>query len=144
MEEFANVLSDDSTNNNELTQELNESYKPFLRTDMDVLDVGLEGQAAWASARHLYEMRLERSEERITRLLEERLGNAKTAEEMFRVFAVFNPLFFRPAIRNAVNSFRTALVKNVREDVKRLQEKFQLRYDESLERATADIRDIPP
>ena len=138
------MLSDDSTNNNELTQELNESYKPFLRTDMDVLDVGLEGQAAWASARHLYEMRLERSEERITRLLEERLGNAKTAEEMFRVFAVFNPLFFRPAIRNAVNSFRTALVKNVREDVKRLQEKFQLRYDESLERATADIRDIPP
>eukprot|EP01041_Mallomonas_annulata_P000303 gene303-544_t len=138
---FSNVLSDE---NNDVTTELNESYKPFLRSDMDVLDVGSDGQAAWLSARQMYEKRLERAEDRITALLEERLSNSKTAEEMFRVFSVFNPLFFRPAIRNAVNSFRTALVKSVREDVKRLQEKFRLRYDESQERVTADIRDIPP
>jgi dynein heavy chain 1 len=36
------------------------------------------------------------------------------------------------------------LVKNVREDVKRLKEKFRHRYDESQEKVTAELRDIPP
>ena len=35
-------------------------------------------------------------------------------------------------------------MKNVQSDVRRLQDKFKLRYDESMERATADLRDIPP
>eukprot|EP01035_Chromulina_nebulosa_P017680 gene17680-23270_t len=35
-------------------------------------------------------------------------------------------------------------VRNVKDDVKRLQEKFRLRYDDSLEKITADLKDIPP
>jgi dynein heavy chain 1 len=123
---------------------INEAYQLVVRNVADVLDITPAGSSAWTSAHAFYEKRLERIEERITRLLEDRLGAAQTAEEMFRVFSTFNPLFFRPTIRNAVNSFRAALVKNVREDVRRLQDKFRLRYDESLERATADLRDIPP
>jgi hypothetical protein len=46
------------------------------------------------------------SKEAYFRLLEERLGAAGSADEMFRVFSTFNPLFFRPAIKSAVNSFR--------------------------------------
>ena len=122
----------------------NEAYQLIIRNVSDVVDTSDTGARAWTSAHQMYEKRLERTEERITRLLEDRLGAAQTAEEMFRVFSIFNPLFFRPAIRNAVNSFRAALVKNVREDVRRLQDKFRHRYEDSLERATADLRDIPP
>ena len=123
---------------------INEAYQIMIRSVSDVMDITEGGARAWNSAQQMYEKKLDRTEEKITRLLEDRLGAAQTAEEMFRVFSTFNPLFFRPAIRNAVNSFRAALVKNVREDVRRLQDKFRLRYEDSLERATADLRDIPP
>lgn len=123
---------------------MNEAYLIVVRNVSDVIDISDTGSRAWISAHQMYEKRLERIEERITTLLEDSLGAAQTAEEMFRVFSTFNPLFFRPAIRNAVNSFRVTLVKNVREDVRRLQDKFRLRYEDSLERSTADLRDIPP
>lgn len=44
----------------------------------------------------------------------------------YLIFALFLLLGI-VAIRNAVNSFRVTLVKSVREDVKRLQDKFRLR-----------------
>jgi dynein heavy chain 1 len=34
--------------------------------------------------------------------------------------------------------------KNVQADVRKLQEKFRHRYDDSMEKQSADIRDIPP
>jgi dynein heavy chain 1 len=126
------------------SKDLEESYSTLVMLAANVLDFTPEGRSAWISAVQAYETRLERIEERITRILEESLSNAKSAEEMFRIFSSFNQLFFRPAIRNSVNSFRVTLVKNVKEDVKRLQDKFKLRYDESQERETADLRDIPP
>eukprot|EP01032_Pedospumella_encystans_P010301 gene10301-12053_t len=124
--------------------ELNEGFQMVLRASTDVLDTTSSGNATWASSMQLYEKKLEKVEDHVTRILEERLSKAKSADEMFRIFSAFNPLFFRPTIRNAVNSFRATLVKNVREDVKRLQDKFRLRYDESQERVTAELRDIPP
>jgi dynein heavy chain 1 len=124
--------------------DLNEAYALVLRSENDVLDITPAGTVAWKNSRQLYERRLEKTEDHISKLLEEQLSAASTSDDMFHVFSTFNPLFFRPAIRAAVNSFRTVLLKNVREDVKRLQEKFRLRYDDSLERASADLRDIPP
>lgn len=138
---LAVVLSDEE---NDIATELSEAYKIFLKSNSDVLDISVDGDSAWSIGNQMYEKRLEKTEERITRLLSDKLESAKSADEMFRVFATFNPLFFRPAIRHAVNSFRNALVKNVREDVKRLQEKFKFRYEESQERATAHLRGIPP
>lgn len=138
---LAEVLVDQD---NDITSELAEAYKVFLRSNTDVLDVSAEGDGLWSISHEMYEKRLEKAEERITRLLSDRLDSARSADEMFRVFATFNPLFFRPAIRHAVNSFRNTLVKNVREDVRRLQEKFKFRYEESQERATAQLRGIPP
>jgi len=139
---FSTVLS--GQEGTAVTAELNEAYQLFVRSDSDVLDTSPAGIAGWTSVRQLYERRLEKIEERVTRIVEDLLASAKSADDMFRVFATFNPLFFRPAIRSAVNAFRTVLLKNVREDVKRLQEKFRLRYDESSERKCADLRDIPP
>ena len=129
---------------NELINELNDAYRSVIKIENDVFDLTPNGMSLWLSAQDVYERRLEKVELQMTRLLETRLNNSKSAEDMFRVFAIFNPLFFRSAIRNAVNSFRTSLVKNVAQDVSRLQAKFKLRYDESLEKQTADLRDIPP
>ncbi len=147
---FTNVLSAnrnsevEGDNSNDMIAELNEAFRLVLRLEDDLFDTSQAGVSAWLGTIDMYERHLEKVENQITRLLEGKLGECRTAEEMFRVFAVFNPLFFRPAIRNAVNAFRTRLVKNVRDDVHRLQNKFRLRYDESLERTTADLRDIPP
>ena len=138
---LAVVLSDEES---DIATELSEAYKVFLKNNSDVLDISADGDSAWSIGSQMYEKRLEKTEERITRLLSDKLESAKSADEMFRVFATFNPLFFRPAIRHAVNTFRNSLVKNVREDVKRLQDKFKFRYEESQERATAQLRGIPP
>ena len=124
--------------------ELNDAFQLVLKHNADIFDTSPAGTAAWNSSMNMYENRMEKIEEHITRTLGELLGGAKSADEMFRIFSLFNPLFFRQTIKNAVNSFRSVLVKNVREDVKKLQEKFKLRYDESHERITADLRDIPP
>lgn len=125
-------------------KDLEESYNILVRSTPNIFDFTPEGRAALDASFQAYEARLERIEESITHLLEESLSTAKSADEMFRIFSSFNQLFFRPAIRNAVNTFRVALVKTVREDVKRLQEKFRFRYDDTRERETADLRDVPP
>ena len=135
------VLSDQES---DIITDLNEAFKLFLRSNNDPLDISPDSVSIWNISIQMYEKKLEKSEEKITRLLSDRLDSAKSAEEMFRVFATFNPLFFRPAIRHAVNSFRNTLVKNVKEDVKRLQEKFKFKYEDSQERATAQLRGIPP
>lgn len=62
----------------------------------DVLDLGAEGARRWAEAREAYDRRVDGLEARVSALLEGRLRAARTAEEMFRVFAKFNPLFVRP------------------------------------------------
>jgi dynein heavy chain 1 len=144
---FSSVLSSAvsvSETDADLVAQLQEAYSSVVRNVSDVLDISPTGASMWQSSQQLYEKQVERIESKVTRLLEERLTAAVTADEMFRVFSTFNPLFFRPAIKNAVNSFRSTLVKNVQADVRRLQEKFKHRYDDSMERCTADIRDIPP
>lgn len=130
------------TDDNFLT-DLSEAYQVLIKTSA-IFDITPAGCAGWISSKEAYNRRLERLDERITRILDERLSEAKSADEMFRIFSVFNPLFYRPTIRSAVNSFRATLMKSVREDVKKLQDKFKLRYDDSHERITADLRDIPP
>lgn len=124
--------------------ELTDAYQLFIRTLTSLFDLSFSGQAVWNSNVQQYERRLEKVEEQITRIIEDKLSSAKSADDMFRVFALFNPLFFRPAIRNAVNSFRATLMKSVRDDVMRLQEKSKHRYDESQEKVIANLRDIPP
>lgn len=48
-------------------------------------------------------------------------SGTSSAEEMFRVFSKFNPLFFRPRIRAAISEFQADLIKSVREAVHMLQ-----------------------
>jgi dynein heavy chain 1, cytosolic len=139
---LSEILSDKDDN---MILDLRESYRHFLSTSsLDVLDTTEEGQKLWSEALAAYEKRLERMEDSISRLICDQLKNSKSTDETFRLFSIFNPLFFRRSIWNAVGTYRSALVRDVHNDIERLQEKFKQRYDESLEKATADIRDIPP
>ena len=133
-----------STSRDEVIVELDESYQALVRSLVDIFDITPAGGLNWTSARQLYERKLEKTEEKMTKLLEMSLNKCQSADEMFKVFSFFNPLFFRPAIRNAVNSFRTVLLRNVRDDIKKLETKFKFRYDESNEKKASDARDIPP
>jgi Dynein heavy chain, N-terminal region 1 len=83
--------------------------------------------AAWAAAQQQYEQRTDRVEERVARLLCERLRAARTADEMFRAVGRFNALFVRPRIRAAIAQFQQDLLAHVRAAVQALAEKFTQR-----------------
>lgn len=52
--------------------------------------------------------------------------------------------YFLSTYNDLIPKHHHSVVRNVREDVKRLQEKFRHRYDDSFERITTDLKDIPP
>ena len=47
---------------------------------------------------------------------------------MFRVFGRFNALFVRPKIRGAIQEWQTQLIDSVKDDIRRLQDKFTSSY----------------
>ncbi|KAJ3099515.1 hypothetical protein HDU96_010687, partial [Phlyctochytrium bullatum] len=98
---------------------------------IDVLDVSPEGTEIWVSAENSYNERVARVENQIIARLRDRLGTAKNANEMFRVFSKFNALFVRPKIRGAIQEYQTQLIENVKEDIKRLHDKFKMQYRNS-------------
>lgn len=111
---------------------------------VDVLDVSRRGQGEWESAKKKYDDRIDHAESEITARLRDRLGAAKTATEMFRVFSRFNALFVRPRIRGAIQEYQTNLIQQVKEDIRRLQEKFKETYEGTQARTMSAVRDIPP
>ena len=58
-----------------------------------------EGSEIWVAAEHAYNERVARVENQIVARLRDRLGTARNANEMFRVFSKFNALFVRPKVR---------------------------------------------
>ena len=63
-----------------------------------------EGSEIWAAAENAYNERVARVENQIIARLRDRLGTARNANEMFRVFSKFNALFVRPKVNHAFNS----------------------------------------
>jgi hypothetical protein len=61
-------------------------------------NVCLEGQEIWVAAENAYNERVSRVENQIIARLRDRLGTARNANEMFRVFSKFNALFVRPKV----------------------------------------------
>ncbi|CAM9222420.1 unnamed protein product, partial [Laminaria digitata] len=133
------VLSDDDRS---AVAEVDEAYARLPGSD--VLDLGTEGARRWAEAREAYDRRVDGLEARVSALLEGRLRAARTAEEMFRVFAKFNPLFVRPRIRASIAQFQQELIGHVKEAVSAIQDKFRHRYEVSEAKALSSLRDIPP
>jgi dynein cytoplasmic 1 heavy chain len=123
-------------------EEVTEAYASLK--DVDVLDVSEEGTKLWTEAESAYNDRTSRVENSIITRLRDRLGTAKNANEMFRVFSKFNALFVRPKIRGAVSEYQTALIENVKRDIQALHDRFKLQYGHSEAYAMSQLRDLPP
>ncbi|PFH49390.1 hypothetical protein AMATHDRAFT_63215 [Amanita thiersii Skay4041] len=126
----------------DMEEEVKEAYEVIKR--IDVLDVSLEGTEIWVAAENAYNERVSRVENQIIARLRDRLGTARNANEMFRVFSKFNALFVRPKIRGAIQEYQTQLIDSVKEDIKRLHDKFKTQYRYSEAYLMAQMRDLPP
>ncbi|EEY14801.1 dynein heavy chain [Verticillium alfalfae VaMs.102] len=112
--------------------------------NVDLLDVSAEGTQRWARAENLYNERTSRVENSIISRLRDRLGTAKNANEMFRVFSKFNALFVRPKIRGAIAEYQNQLMEHVKQAINGLHERFKQQYGHSEAHAMAQLRDLPP
>ncbi|KAG0004346.1 hypothetical protein BGZ79_009578 [Entomortierella chlamydospora] len=112
--------------------------------NVDVLDVSVEGTDMWVTAEVSYSERVSRVENQIIAQLRDRLGIAKNANEMFRVFSKFNALFVRPKIRGAIQEYQTQLIEKVKDDIKKLHDKFKMQYRHSDAYHMSQLRDLPP
>jgi len=61
---------------------------------------------------------------------------------MFRVFSKFNFLFVRPKIRGAIQEYQSQLIDSVKEDIKRLHDKFKTQYRSSEAYHMSQMRDL--
>lgn len=126
----------------DMEEEVKEAYEIMKR--IDVLDVSVEGGEIFAAAEHAYNERVSRVENQIIARLRDRLGTARNANEMFRVFSKFNALFVRPKIRGAIQEYQTQLIDSVKEDIKHLHDKFKTQYRYSEAYHMSQMRDLPP
>ncbi|ELU44462.1 dynein heavy chain [Rhizoctonia solani AG-1 IA] len=81
----------------DMEEEVKEAYE--IVKGIDVLDVSTEGTEIWVTAENAYNERVARVENQIISRLRDRLGTARNANEMFRVFSKFNALFVRPKFK---------------------------------------------
>ncbi|GAA5901689.1 dynein heavy chain [Sporobolomyces salmoneus] len=126
----------------DMDAEVRQAYESVK--NVDVLDVSNEGTEIWIAAETAYNERVARVENHIISRLRDRLGGAKNANEMFRVFSKFNALFVRPKIRGAIAEYQSQLIDSVKEDIRRLQEKFKAGYQTSEAYHMSQLRDHPP
>jgi dynein heavy chain 1 len=63
-------------------------------------------------------------ESQITSILKAKLSQAQNANEMFRVFQIFNALFTRPRIRGAIQEYQIQLLIKVEKDIEILRDKL--------------------
>ncbi|KAJ9613346.1 dynein heavy chain [Cladophialophora chaetospira] len=111
---------------------------------VDILDVSPKGTELWVQAEMQYTERTSRVEDSIITRLRDRLGRAKTANEMFRVFEKFNALLVRQKVRGAIGAYQTQLLENVKTAIAALHERFKQQYGGSEAQMMAQLRDIPP
>jgi Dynein heavy chain, N-terminal region 1 len=104
----------------DMEEEVKEAYE--IIKNIDILDVSpgespchyitvlhwltivSEGAEIWSTAETAYNERIARVENQIIARLRDRLGTARNASEMFRVFSKFNALFVRPKVRTKPRS----------------------------------------
>ncbi|GAA6000808.1 hypothetical protein JCM10207_004669 [Rhodosporidiobolus poonsookiae] len=137
VKEWATTLGDI-----DMDAEVRQAYESIK--NVDVLDVSTEGTEIWITAESAYNERVARVENHIISRLRDRLGGARNANEMFRVFSKFNALFVRPKIRGAIAEYQSQLIDSVKEDIRRLQDKFKAGYPSSEAYHMAQLRDHPP
>ncbi|WVQ93134.1 hypothetical protein IAU59_000198 [Kwoniella sp. CBS 9459] len=124
-----------------MEEEVRLSYESVK--NVDVLDVSSEGSEIWYTAETAYNDRVARIENQIISRLRDKLATARNAQEMFRVFSKFNTLFVRPKIRGAIQEYQTRLIESVKDDIRRLRQKFTANYRNSQAYHMSQMRDFP-
>jgi dynein heavy chain 1 len=84
--------------------DINDAYNLFL--NINVLDITKEGSEIWEATRKTYDLKIDKVESQITASLRDKLASAANANEMFKVFSIFNALFTRPRIRGAIQEYQ--------------------------------------
>ena len=111
---------------------------------LNVLDLSTGGAKALELALEEYDIQMDALEERLARLLRDKLQASQDAEDMFRVFARFNLLLTRTRVRAAVKEFQMQLISTVAVAIEKLQSKFTLKYESSAAARISRLRGIPP
>jgi dynein heavy chain 1 len=98
---LSNEVSGDKKNLEDVAlSKINEAYQSF--NGINVLDISKEGFDLWDQTERTYNVKIDKVESQITSILKAKLSQAQNANEMFRVFQIFNALFTRPRIRGAI------------------------------------------
>ncbi|KAM0792972.1 hypothetical protein ACM66B_002727 [Microbotryomycetes sp. NB124-2] len=126
----------------DMSSEVQQAYESIK--NIDVLDVSTSGSEIWITAETSYNERVARVENQIISRLRDRLGSARNANEMFRVFSKFNALFVRPKIRGAIAEYQSQLIESVKDDIRLLHDKFKKSYQNSEAYHMSQLRDYAP
>jgi Dynein heavy chain, N-terminal region 1 len=126
----------------DMEEEVKEAYE--IMKWIDVLNVSVEGSEIFAAAEHAYNEWVSRVENQIIARLRDRLGTARNANEIFRVFSKSNALFVRHKIRGAIEEYHTQLIDSVKEDIKDLHDEFETQHWYSEAYHISQMRDLPP
>jgi len=120
---LSNEVSGDKKNLEEVAlSKINEAYQFF--NGINVLDISKEGCDEWERTERTYNLKIDKVESQITSILKAKLSKAQNANEMFRVFQIFNALFTRPRIRGAIQEYQIQLLIKVEKDIEILREKL--------------------
>ncbi len=74
--------------------------------NINVLDISKEGMDVFDATKRNYDSKIDKVESQITTALKDRLASTANANEMFKVFSFFKPLFTRPRIRVAIKEYQ--------------------------------------
>ena len=121
-----------------------ENAPRLLFASLDVMDLSPGGTTAFEAALEEYDLRMDAMEERLAKLLRDKLTACTDAEDMFLVFKRFNPLLSRSRVRIAVKEFQVQLIATVSKAIEKLQSKFVLKYESSSAARLSKLRGIPP
>mmetsp|Transcript_10644 Transcript_10644/g.10732 ORF Transcript_10644/g.10732 Transcript_10644/m.10732 type:complete len:296 (+) Transcript_10644:1246-2133(+) len=122
-------------------QDINDAYNLFL--NINVLDVQKEGTDAFEATKKQYDLKIDKVESQITSSLRDKLASANNANEMFKVFSIFNALFTRPRIRGAIQEYQNQLLSQVKKDIQLLKEKLLNECDKDQVKIMNKTKDFP-
>ena len=114
--------SDNKNFEEQALNDINDAYNLFL--SINVLDISKAGIEVWEATKKTYDLKIDRVESQITASLRDKLSSAANANEMFKVFSIFNALFTRPRIRGAIQEYQNQLLTQVKKDINGLKEKL--------------------
>jgi dynein heavy chain 1, cytosolic len=129
------------TNENSIDQ-IDAAYS-YIK-DINILDLSQTGDDIWESSLKIYEEKIDKVEGRISLILRDQLGTAKSSFEMFKIFSKYNSLFVRPQIRGAIREYQTQLIQKVKIDIETLHKKFKMSMNNNSNTdKLAKTKDIP-